>query len=541
MEGTVVPFRLYPQQKRMLHDHTGRDLTVKGRQTRASSLILARNLRRMTTNFGLKCLVMTQSDQTTAMFRARIEHHLRDLAAHGLDYEIVFRNKDELVIGRQLESRFIFASGEERVTGRSYSAHVVHASEIAWWRPETAGELVGSIIPAVPGPPAGWFDMESTPNGAEGLFYEYVQDALAGDALQPWSVHFYPWWLEPRYRAGTTADCDLFLDQEMLRTALEGFEPNHREQMLIDQYGLTLEQALWRRWRERELSKTGIPFLQEYVESLTDCFITGSENFFTSPDGADHLAPFRLQCSEPIDRKDALKYRDSSISFFGSNLQIWEYPDPKATYVGFCDLAEGGSSRDHDYSALVVLNCFTRHHAATLRLKCAPSDFGAMACAVGQFYNGATLGGERGGYGSAALERLRDLTYPKIYYHSDLGSRKSPEPWIHPTQQHRDEILRVFREAVFEHSFHTRDKNLVLEMGTFDWHKVGATKATYKVRARKRKHDDLVIAAAGALFIAQRTFRFSQRKREQEEIVVGPQGLVLSRGSLSSTRKTWLR
>jgi len=130
---------------------------------------------------------------------------------------------------------------------------------------------------------------------------------------------------------------------------------------------------------------------------------------------------------------------------------------------------------------------------------------------------------------------------PKIYYHADLGSRKAPEPWIHPTQQHRDEILRVFREGVFEHSFHTRDKNLVLEMGTFDWHKVGATKATYKVRARKRKHDDLVISAAGALFVAQRTFRFSQRRTEKEEIVVGPQGLVLSRGPASSTRKFWLR
>lgn len=541
--GTVIPFRCYPQQRRMLQEHTGRDITIKGRQTRASSLILARNLRRMTTNFHLKCLVITQRDDTTMMFRARIEHHLKDLAAHNLDYEIVFRNKDELVIGKQLEARFIFASGEERTTGRSYSAHIVHASEIAWWRPETAGDLVGSITPAVPGPPHGWFDMESTPNGAEGLFYEYIQDALGDDPLQSWRVHFYPWFLEPRYRAGMTEDCDLFLDRETMEDQLKHFEPDYREQMLLTQHDLVPEQIIWRRWRKREMEKTGIPFEQEYVESITDCFITGSENFFVSPDGVDHLSKYRLQCIEPIDRRDALPYRQAqSISFFGSNLHIWEYPDPKATYVLFCDLAEGGTSRDHDYSTAVVLNCFTRHHAASLRLKCAPSEFGVMACAVGQFYNLAMIGGERGGYGSAALERIRELNYPKVYYHADLGSRKTPEPWIHPTQQHRDEILRVFREGVFEHSFHTRDKNLIMEMGTFDWQKVGATKATYKARARKRKHDDLVISAAGALFIAQRTFRFSNQRRqdEQQEIIVGANGLVIGRGPADQSNLPWL-
>lgn len=540
--GTVVPFRCYPQQKLMAMEQTGRDITVKGRQTRASSFILARNLRRMTTNFGLKCLVMTNKDEITAQFRARIEHHLNDLRSHGLDYPVVFRNKDELVIGKQMECRFMFASGEERVTGRGYSAHIVHASEVAWWKPESAGDLMGGIVPSVPGPPNGWMDLESTPNGAEGLFYEYAQDALSGDPLQSWRLHFYPWFLEPRYRAGTTEDCDFFLDREMLEDLLSSFTPDYREQSLMKEHDLDPEQILWRRWRKREMSKTGIPFEQEYVESITDCFITGSENFFVSPDGIDHISKYRMQCSDPIDRKEELQYRNSSISFYGPNLQIWEYPDPKAMYVGFCDLAEGGTSRDHDYSTMVVLNCLTRHHVATLRLKCAPSEFGAMACAVGQYYNWATIGGERGGYGSAALERIRDLTYPKVYYHLDYGSKKAAEPWIHPTQQHRDEILRVFREGVFEHSFHTRDKNLVLEMGTFDWQKVGATKATYKARARKRKHDDLVIAAAGAAFVSQRIFRFSagRRNEEPEELIVGMNGLVMRRGPRTN-KPMWMR
>src|SRR5581483_6263863 len=83
-QGRIVKMRLYPQQRMMLENRTGRDNTVKGRQTRASSLILARNLRRMTTGFGLNAFVMTQDDPTTSTFRARIKHHLNDLRRAGL-------------------------------------------------------------------------------------------------------------------------------------------------------------------------------------------------------------------------------------------------------------------------------------------------------------------------------------------------------------------------------------------------------------------------------------------------------------------------
>ncbi len=68
-QGRIVDFNLYPQQKTMIRNATGRDITIKGRQTRASSVIIAKNRRRMTTETGLKCLVMTHTDQVTATFR----------------------------------------------------------------------------------------------------------------------------------------------------------------------------------------------------------------------------------------------------------------------------------------------------------------------------------------------------------------------------------------------------------------------------------------------------------------------------------------
>ena len=875
-----MPFKLFPQQRLMLQEHTGRDVTVKGRQTRASSLILARNLRRMTTGFGLRCLVITQSDQVTDLFRARIEHHLKDLAAYGLDYP-VRSNKEELVIGKDMGNRYIFGSGEDRVSGRAYAANMAHLSEVAWWKPENTSRLLGGITPAVPGPPDGWFDIESTPNGAEGDFYNYVKDAQdAGDPLNRWTLHFYPWFLEPRYRAGVVGadQCDFQLPADELERLIDTFEPTAHEARLLEVFGLDVLQILWRRSTERELMKTGTPFLQEYVEEVdscqppeetvlcggsprrigdlcvgdsvlgmdgkdhtvtalnrrdyrgelvrltptylpssrftgdhpiyarrnlmteplwvaarnlkagwyvhsptpqsegdttilwpydpyllglwlaegcvypsrdmviftfgaheqdlvdlvhgvwggsiaqmprnavqvritnrglcgllqqfvdpwektagrkgasrtkhlpeaylrqrpsygvdllrgwlrgdghlsevklakgktkttytgttvserlawqmwslarraglqvslhkyrmesdawrwnlgfygasadvvagnqrwsvhspgrkegnwcrlrrvqreqydgpvcnlkaegsyvsagivsSNCFITGSENFFTAPDGVDHLGYYKTLAVEPAEKIDGLSWNGAHITFYGPNLRVWERPDPRQRYVGYLDTAEGGHSNESDFSALAVVNIFTKHHAATLRLKAAPSEVGAMACAVMGYYNTGMLGGERGPYGSSALDRIRELHYPNVYYHVDYNSpRKEPEAWIFPTQKNRDELLRTFRETIFERSFLTRDKILGEEMGTFSWEKTRF--GQLKAQAKRRKHDDLVIAAAGANFIAQRQRRYqlSPEERSPETIVV-KDGVVVGREPAGTMeRKGWLR
>ncbi len=528
----------------MLYEQTGRDITVKGRQTRASSLILGRNLRRMTNSFGIKCLVGTHSDQATAMFRDRIRHHIQDLARSGLHYDIVLDNKDEIVIGKEMQNRYVFASGAETATGRSYSAQIVHLSEVAFWRPETAGDLIGAITPSVPGPPIGWFDMESTPNGAEGVFYEYAKDAESDDLLQGWTVHLYPWHMEPRYQGGAEDGCDLRLTQEDFAQLVREFEPSSRERHLMEALGLTIGQILWRRWRTRELERTGVPFLQEYVESLDSCWITGESNFFSGSDGKDHLTYYRDQCVEPFEKKDSLPFKNVNISFHGPNLSIWESPDPASKYACFADLAEGGMGRDHDFSALSVMNAMTRHHVATLRLKCAPAEFAAMCCAVAWFYNQATLAGERGGYGSACLDRIQELGYPNVYYHWDPSSSSSKvEPWIYMTAPNREEVLNGLREAVFDHSILSRDKIAIGEMGTFDWQKVGMRKTGYKAQARKRRHDDCVISLAGALFVSKRIYRAPTARTpdEPEEVVVGQHGIVISRGAPRSQRPYLMR
>ncbi len=547
VQGTIVDFKLFPQQRQMSFNKTGRDITVKGRQTRASSYILAKNLRRMTTGEGLKCLVMTHNDQTTATFRARIKHHLKDLAQHGLEYKLALDNENEMVI-EGLENRYIFGSGEERVAGRAFTGNIVHLSELAHWPREKASSLIGGISPSVPGSPHGWFDIESTPNGAEGKFYDMMIDSKLYNPMSRWSTHFYPWWMEPRYRAGTTLNCDINYPEEQWKDLLRTFKPSEGETKLIEMANLDVGQIIWRRVTKQEQDKTDAPFAQEFPETLDECFLTAGGNFFASPDGVDHLDKHRKSIKPPIQEKESLEWRGNSVSFLGPNLMIWQTPQPGEPYVVWVDCAGGGLDDHSDFSAVMVVNALTMIEVARLNIKVAPQELAPMVVAIANYYNDALLGGERDAFGSVCLSKIQEFFYKNLWYYLDpakaISAKSAPiSPWGHPTQI-RNDTLNSLRYRIFDHSFTTFDALLLQQMGSFTWLKIAQKRENLKAQAKKGQKDDLVICAAGCTYIAaQARAKFNATKTIQlnETIIVGNHGLVVSRETNIESTKPWLR
>lgn len=542
-KGPVVPFKLRPQQVAMDRNQTYRDITVKARQTTASSFILARNLRRMTTGFNLNCFVMADKDRTVGQFKARIKHHLADLRRNGFDYSIAIDNDKELVIGG-LENRFIWASAEERVTGRGYTIQIAHLSEVAHYKPETEGEIVGGILPAIPDAPDGWLDSESTPKGASGLFYESVQSSRPLDPLGVDTAHLYPWWMEPRYTVDTWDEAIGLPDHyhDLIATLRSDFIPAPLEQKLMQVEGLTVGQILWRRLKIKEMAKTTTPFPQEYVEDFDSCFMGTGDSYFASEDGVDHLSYHRENRQVPVERREALVYRNSPVSLHGPNLVVWELPRTGDPYAMYQDTSKGGTAKDSDPSVITVMHAITRHIVARLTVKASPREIAEMGCALGLMYNAALYGGERDAWGAQALDRVRELAYPNIYYHVDY-QRKSREvdPWIYPTEANRNMMLLKFREWVFDHSIVIKDAVLLNEMGDFTWQK-SAARETWKA-AGKKLHDDHVLSAAGVCVISERA-ALNHKKRPQgepiEELVLGKFGQVLRKGSRTG-RHPWLR
>jgi hypothetical protein len=498
---------------------------------------------------------MTQDDQTTAIFRARIKHHLKDLARSGFKYEIGLDNDDELVLSG-LESRFIWGSGQEKTAGRAYSASIVHLSEFAHWPGDQAANLIGGIVPSVPGGGVGWIDIESTPKGAEGQFYDMVQSSKAYDPMARWTTHFYPWWLEPRYRAGTTPGNDLLYSEGEWEGFLREFTPLDDEQRLMDEFDLDVGQILWRRVRKTEQDKTNAPFLQEYVETLEGCFLTAGGNYFATQDGINHLKQYQDTIKTPKEIVQTIP--GYSVNFQGAGLHIWQRPEMGQPYAVWVDCAGGGLDERADYTAIIVLNCAQMFVAARLCIKVAPHEAAPMAVAIAHYYNKALLGGERDAFGSVCIAKIQELGYKNLWYFIEPGASMSiskaiQEPWGHPTQI-RQLILTALRDKVFSGLFHTSDAWGVQQMGAFTWTKVAQKRHGLKEVGKGQK-DDIVMSYAGLCFIAPLVAgRYTNIKdrayptgdiQENEVVTVGPSGIVLNRSrdgrGRSRESRPWLR
>ncbi len=491
--GQTVEFKLTEQQKLMRHFQTGRDITVKGRQTRASSKIMARNVRRMTTSGGLNYVTVTQTDEMTQMFRARIKHHLVDLANANMPFDFITDNDYELVIGHKMRNRFIWASAQQQAGKRGVqTAHIVHASEVAHWPAGRDRSIIGGLLPACPPPPYGWFDIESTPNGAEGLFYDFVMGSRLFDPTSEWTAHLYPWWLEPTYHIDSYRASGLF----DVDTMLKEFQPTDPERRLMEDHKLSPGQILWRRIKRASLLKTGALFEQEYPENLNECFLAAGECFFFDPE-FDHINYYRTEMiHSPALLLPSLLYGDAVIDFRGGLLNVWETPVPGKSYVAWLDTATGQAD---DYTGIGVLDSETNHVAATLRVRTTPERSGAMACAVAKHYNTAYLGIERNSYGLSALSvALNDLRYPNLYY-DIINEPTKPACGWYTTHENRDKMLGGLRAAFFGHTLVFHDAAALMEMGAFTWQKAGTQ---WKAQARQGAHDDMVMVLAGLLAIA---------------------------------------
>lgn len=504
--GQIVKMNPFPQQDSILEvlAEDYRSVVVKGRQTRASSIIKADFVRDMTngTLWGATAVVGANDDATTALFRQRILHHIfNDLNNSGFSFKAKVNNDNELVLDG-LENRFKFISGMKKVVVRGFATQRVHLSEFAHWDERTAMELVGGLLPAVPG--TGKVIIESTPKGEQGAFYEYAMGKR--NEYSMWKTHLFPWWLEPRYRVTSdpSKPGDIIVSPAQHRDMMANFQPNNHEMYLQTEHGLDTDQILWRRIKQPEQDRTDAPFLQEYVEDLESCWLGVQGKYFDVPDGTDHVLSYRQAVSPPVRLLDTLTYKGDQVPFYGQNLALWEMPDQNHTYVIGFDSAGGGMNKDSDWSVAYVLDVNKEKVVARIRVQAPPRNFAAMLAAVATLYKGAMISGERSHHGKAVFDELMALRYSNIYYHVDpmkgYKSGAQLEPGMYPTVENRNRLLDKLRTAIVNHALETKCSEFVREMGIFTWQKVQNAMRPAAIDG-VNQHDDCIFAMANAWFI----------------------------------------
>ncbi len=106
------------------------------------------------------------------------------------------------IVFPEIDAQYRVVSAGDRNAGRGLTVQNLHCSELARWPGDPAETLAGLRAALAPGAE---LILESTPDGVGGCFYDEWQKANETGMVR----HFFPWWMERRYRAGAVDEASL--------------------------------------------------------------------------------------------------------------------------------------------------------------------------------------------------------------------------------------------------------------------------------------------------------------------------------------------
>jgi hypothetical protein len=445
-DGSSAPLRANVVQQAFESRRSQRNIVLKARQMGLTTWVAARFFLRTVTQPGTLTLEVAHT-QEAAEEIFRIVHRFLDCLPQPLragPLKTSRANVRQLAFP-ELDSEYRVVTAGDRNAGRGLTVQNLHCSELARWPGDPAETLAGLRAALAP---AGEIILESTPDGVGGCFHDEWQKAAETGTTR----HFFPWWMERRYRAEpidsaalTQEEVDL-LEREHLDLAQIGFRRQIRSSF-------------------RGLAR------QEYAEDAESCFLASGESVFELAAIDARLAGL----PDPVERRR------------NGEFEIWLPPLPGKHYLVAVDPAGGGS--DGDYSAAQVVEMESGLQCAEFAGHVGGLELAELVTALANEYNQAHLVVERNNHGSGILA-LADThcRYPRIY-------RQANQPGWLTTSVSRPAMLGRLGAALVERPdcFHSR--RLLAECRCFVRLPDGGT------GARAGTHDDRVMAMAMALAV----------------------------------------
>lgn len=217
-DARVVAFAMNSQQRNFVANLWYRNLILKARQLGFSTLMQVLALDQALFNKDFNCVTIADTLQNSGKLFKKVEFaydHLTVLIKQM--FPVQKKNQgSEIAFGHvDSEGKFHPSTISIGVSARGGTVQLLHVSElgkIALKFPKRAEEIKTGAFEAVP--QDGCIVVESTAEGAFGLFYELCEPAMkrreAGKAETQldWRLHFYPWFNAEEYRL-SDEDADL--------------------------------------------------------------------------------------------------------------------------------------------------------------------------------------------------------------------------------------------------------------------------------------------------------------------------------------------
>jgi hypothetical protein len=410
-----------------------------------------------------KAMVITHhSDSTRALFdmTKRFHEHCPEILKPHTKYS----SRREMNFD-VLDSSFVVATAGGESIGRGETLTHVHASELAFWQKSTALDNWNGLTQAVPNAKGTAIFVESTANGATGIFADLWRGAI--DGSNGYVPVFIPWFTDVDYREPVT----------------KNFERTPDEEDLAKLYDLDDEQLMFRR---RKIAQNGIDlFRQEYPSEPDEAFLTTGRPVF-NPEQISR----NLKTTQDLKERLALE-GEEFVNNARGELSTYRPHVNGERYVIGADVAMG--VRGGDYSVCQILDSKKRQ-VATWRGHVHPDYFANVLYALGVYYNEAYICVENNSHGILTCTRLgKDMAYPNFHTEQQLDKitdRETTKLGFTTTQKTKPLIIDQLRAAMRDEELEVNCKVTLREMLSYIVTESGA------MQAEAGCYDDCVMALA---------------------------------------------
>ena len=446
-KGGVRYLKLNRAQKEYSASCSKRNIVLKARQVGITTYVAARFFVQTITRPGTLSVQVAHTEESAQAIFNIVHRFWENLPNSRVRRGALIKSRSNIrqIVFPRLDSEYRVETADDNA-GRGMTIHNLHCSEVSRW-PRGAEDTLASLRAAVV--PDGEIVLESTPNGAAGLFYEEWKKAPESG----YTRHFFPWWFEGSYK------------EDVSKKPLG--ELNDEEKDLISRHGLTAEQIAWRRTRWRILRGQAA---QEFAEDDVSCFLASGECVFDL---------------EAIAKAAALAANATETEDNG-RLLIWLPPQEKNQYIIGVDAAGGGT--DGDYACAQVVDRGTGLQCAEWHGHFPPYELARKVIKLGKRFGNALVAVERNNHGYGVLAHLKDLGYENLFV------RDGQEGW--PTNVvTRPAMIENLAAMLIEEPSLFHSARLLGEFKTFVRHPDGHGAAA------EGAHDDCVMAMAIALAV----------------------------------------
>jgi hypothetical protein len=440
-EGWTAPLRANAVQGAFERRRGERNIVLKARQMGLTTWAAARFFLKTITRPGTLTLEVAHT-QEAAEEIFRIVHRFVDWLPQELRKGPLRTSRANVrqLVFPELDAQYRVVSAGDRNAGRGLTLQNLHCSELARWPGNPAETLAGLRAAMAPGAE---LIVESTPDGVGGCFHEEWRKAGETGMVR----HFFPWWMEPRYRTAA-------VDENSL---------THEERELRLRYGLDLKQIGYRRQIRADFRGLA---RQEYAEDEESCFRASGESVFEL-----RAVEARLETvPDPVERRR------------NGELEVWLPPVKGKEYLVAVDPAGGGS--EGDYSAAQVLEMETGLQCAEFAGHLGGLELARLVADLAAEYNRALVVVERNNHGSGVLAHLETGCRDVPIY------RRDGQPGWLTTSLSRPAVLGRLDATLVEEPGRFMSKRLLGECRSF------VRLPNGRIGARAGTHDDRVMAMA---------------------------------------------